>query len=148
MGKSLKIVNDVILILIIVILCLYFILRFFNLVMIYKVQTGSMEDNIHAGDYILIVKSDNYKIGDIITFRVDNGFVTHRIISKNGNSFITKGDANNVEDDSINKNKIIGKVILNGGVLNLVIKFKYTIAGILLSFYLFSCYFTNKKNES
>ena len=121
MGKSLKIVNDVILILIIVILCLYFILRFFNLVMIYKVQTGSMEDNIHAGDYILIVKSDNYKIGDIITFRVDNGFVTHRIISKNGNSFITKGDANNVEDDSINKNKIIGKVILNGGVLNLVI---------------------------
>ena len=104
-------------------------------------MTGSMEDNIHAGDYILILKKDNYRVGDIVTFSKEGYYITHRIIKMEGNKVTTKGDANNVEDATINESSIIGKVILIGGILNIVINYKFAIVGILLSIYLLTCYF-------
>ena len=147
MPKTLRILSDIIFVLIIIFLCTYFILRFTGTADIYKVQTGSMEDGIHAGDYILIYKKKNYNIGDVVTFKKDNYHVTHRIIKKNGNKITTKGDANNIEDEEINEKSIIGKVIYNGGYLNFIIDYKYAIASILLAIYLFSCYFSKKNNE-
>ena len=104
-----------------------------------------MENDIHAGDYILIVKQNDYKIGDIITFEKADGFITHRIVKKNGDMITTKGDANNVEDEEINKSLIVGKVIMSGGIINIVINYKYALIGFLLSIYLFSCYFSDDK---
>ncbi len=141
MVKILKKILDVILITIIIALSLYFILRFSNRIRIYNVMTGSMEDNIHAGDYILILKKDNYRVGDIVTFSKEGYYITHRIIKMEGNKVTTKGDANNVEDATINESSIIGKVILIGGILNIVINYKFAIVGILLSIYLLTCYF-------
>ena len=34
----------------------------------YRVETGSMEDGIRVGDYILITKQDTYEVGDVVTF--------------------------------------------------------------------------------
>ena len=134
-------------IVIIVVLLGYFALRITNKIEIYNVKTGSMEDKIHAGDYILIYRKSNYNIGDVITFRKEEGFITHRIIKKNGSTIITKGDANNTEDDEIDDSVIEGKVVLSGGVLNVIINYKYAIVGILLSLYLFSCYFGDGKDD-
>ena len=131
----------------IVLLCSYFALRFLKIVMIFSVETGSMEENIHAGDYILIVKKSEYKVGDVVTYKKDNGYITHRIINKKGNKITTKGDANNIEDENIAEDTIVGKVIIAGGLLNIIIKYKYTIVGILLSLYLFSCYFFKEKKD-
>ena len=147
MIKVIKKIFDIIFILIIIILCVYFILRCTNQVMIYRVKTGSMEDNIHAGDYILIIRKDDYKVGDIITFAKNDGFITHRNIKKEEDSIITKGDANNVEDGIIDKKTIIGKVILSGGIINIIIMYKYALIGFLLSLYLLSCYF-DKNDEN
>ena len=61
MSKIFKITFDIIFIFLIIILCLYFILRILGIVKIYEVKTGSMEDEIHVGDYILIIKKNNYK---------------------------------------------------------------------------------------
>lgn len=143
-SKVLKIFSDVIFVLSIIFLVVYFILRFMGIAEIFLVKTGSMEDGIHAGDYILIYKKDNYNIGDIVTYEKDGYHVTHRIIKKNGNKIVTKGDANNIEDDEIDVKSIVGKVIYSGGYLNFVIDYKYAIASVLLALYLFSCYFSKK----
>ena len=150
MTKIIKKIFDVIFVIVIVSLALYFVLRADNRIRIYNVMTGSMEDNIHAGDYILILKQDDYKIGDVVTFGENGYYITHRIIKKEGNSITTKGDANNTEDETIEKHRIVGKVIFIGGILNFVINNKFALSGILLALYLLSCYFEKndfKKNE-
>ena len=147
MSKIFKIAFDIIFIFLIIILCLYFILRILGIVKIYEVKTGSMEDEIHVGDYILIIKKNNYKVGDIVTYTKEDYYVTHRIVEKNGNKVITKGDANNVVDEEINVSDIVGKVIYHGGILNFFIEFKYIIAGGLLCLYLLSIFFEKKDNK-
>ena len=62
MIKALKIIGNIILILIILILSTYIVLRFFKKIDIYRVETGSMEEGIHRGDYLLIVKQSNYEV--------------------------------------------------------------------------------------
>lgn len=147
MSKIFKIAFDIIFIFLIIILCLYFILRILGIVKIYEVKTGSMEDEIHVGDYILIIKKNNYKVGDIVTYTKEDYYVTHRIVEKNGNKVITKGDANNVADEEISVSNIVGKVIYHGGILNFFIDFKYIIAGGLLCLYLLSIFFEKKYNK-
>ena len=78
---------------------------------ILEVASGSMEPNLKVGDLIIIQTNDyNYKPGDIVTYKDDNGsFVTHRIVTINGNEAITRGDANNTVDKPIMLEKIVGK---------------------------------------
>ena len=147
MAKTIKRVSDVFFTAIVIILVTYFALRATNRIEIYNVKTGSMEDNIHVGDYILILKKSDYKVGDIVTFQRDGYFITHRIIKKEKNIITTKGDANNVEDASINENAIIGKAILIGGILNFIITYKYSLSGALLAIYLITCYIGKNKEE-
>ena len=66
---------------------------------------------LKINDVIIIKNNDDYKINDIITYQNDNEYVTHRIISITENEIITKGDANNIEDDPITKDQIVGKLI-------------------------------------
>ncbi|MBR2833747.1 MAG: signal peptidase I [Bacilli bacterium] len=139
MDKVLKIVTNSIFIILIAFLVIYFMLRILGIANIYKVQTGSMEEGIHVGDYILVYKKNNYNIGDVVTYKKEGYHVTHRIIKKNGKEVITKGDANNVEDEAIPTKSIVGKVICCGEWLNFIIDYKYAIASILLILYLLSC---------
>ncbi len=148
MKKILKRIVDIICIIIIFILVVYFLLRITNKIQIYVVSTGSMEDNIHIGDYILIYTKDDYKVGDVVTFRNGNYLVTHRIIRKDNNNYITKGDANNMEDEEIFKKDIVGKVIISGGILNFIINYKYALVGFFLALYLVSCYFNRKETDN
>jgi len=79
---------------------------------ILRVVSGSMEPEINIGDYVVIKKTDNYKVGEIITFTDQNNtIVTHRIVKINNDTITTKGDANNTEDGIINISSVHGKVI-------------------------------------
>ena len=80
---------------------------------ILKVSSNSMKPTFKKDDYIVIKKQSEYEIGDIITYSVEEDcLVTHRIIEKYENAFITKGDNNNVADEKkIYKENILGKVI-------------------------------------
>ncbi len=140
MIRAIKKIIDILFIAIIVVLGIYFVLRVTNKVVIYEVKTGSMEDGIHVGDYILTYTTQNYKIGDVVTFKNEGYFVTHRIIKKNGNKIVTKGDANNTEDEEIDIKDIKGKVIYNGGILNILIDYKFVIIGVMLMIYLITYY--------
>jgi signal peptidase I len=136
MVKIIKRIIDIVFILIIAILSLYFVLRLTNRVVIYKVQTGSMERGIHVNDYIFVLKQNSYKKNDVITFKYEDTFITHRIVKIDGNKIITKGDANNVEDDEISVDKVVGKVIYNGGILNIIIDYKYVVIASMLVVYI------------
>ncbi len=78
---------------------------------IFSVATGSMEPVINQNDIIIIKAQKDYFEDDIVTFKSEKAYITHRIISKRGNTFVTKGDANNAKDVAIEKDVIIGKVV-------------------------------------
>ena len=141
MAKIFNILFNALLIIIIIALVVYFALRITGRITIYSVETGSMENKIHPGDYILLFKQNKYHVGDIVTFKVKDYFVTHRIVKIEGNKITTKGDANNEEDEEISINQVEGKVIYYGGMLNFVINFKFVIVVFLIGLYLLSCYF-------
>ena len=141
MNKTLKIIANIIFIVLIAIIVLYFGLRVSGKAQIYKVQTGSMEKAIRAGDYILIYKKNKYNVDDVVTYKKGKYFITHRIIKINGSKVITKGDSNNTEDEEINKKDIVGTVIYYGGILNILLDYKYIFVSLLLGLYLLSCYF-------
>ena len=80
------------------------------------VATGSMSGTIEEGDLIIIRDTDDYKIGDIVTFFQDGDEIptTHRIynIDEDG-KWLTRGDANNSYDKrAITSDEIIGEVVL------------------------------------
>lgn len=68
----------------------------------FVVLSGSMEDQIKTGAIAFAdtsAKVADVKVGDVIVFKVDNEYVTHRVIAINDdNTFTTKGDANQTED--------------------------------------------------
>ena len=80
----------------------------------FEVATGSMSNTIEIGDVILvklIEPNEPVSENEIVVFTQDTTLVTHRIIKINGDQIITKGDANNKEDDPITRKQIIGKVV-------------------------------------
>lgn len=82
------------------------------------VVTGSMEPTIHMKEFILIKEMEEYEINDIVTYKnKENSFVTHRIIEKNGDTIITRGDNNTINDEAISIQDIEGKVIYHSIVL-------------------------------
>lgn len=72
------------------------------------VLSGSMESKINVGDLVFVkeVNPSKLQVGDIIAFRDSEDIVTtHRIVDidtkDNELCFVTKGDANNANDDGI-----------------------------------------------
>ena len=82
---------------------------------------GSMEPTIHLGDIITIDPNKNPQEGDIITFKVDQHTVTHRVTERWTSTdpqgvvhamFKTKGDANSTVDAwTLTDNQVMGKVV-------------------------------------
>ena len=148
MVRLYKIFINTLFVLLIAVLGIYVFFRFTNKVEIFSVKTGSMEDNIHVGDYVLIYRKNNYNVGDIVTYKKNNYFITHRIIRNDNNQIVTKGDANNTEDETIDISDIVGKVIISGGILNIIVNYKFAIAAIFVALYLISCYFGDTKEDN
>ncbi len=77
-----------------------------------------MEPALKAGDVVITreVPADNVEVGDIVRFQLGRSYVLHRVteIQKVGSQiqFITRGDANNVDDAPLPESKMEGKVIL------------------------------------
>ncbi len=77
----------------------------------FVVATGSMSGTIEVDDVIFVKITKDVKTNEIITYKNKDGdIITHRLVNKNGNTYITKGDVNNAVDDAITRDQIIGKV--------------------------------------
>lgn len=125
-GKFIKKVVNIMLNVFIVILGIILLITIYNNIQIkvlgndyssffghsvFEVQTGSMSDAINAGDWIIVKRSDNIKLDDIVTFKHKGEFITHRVIEAYNGTYVTKGDANSAKDKPISKEQIVGKVI-------------------------------------
>lgn len=82
---------------------------------ILSTETGSMSPTIEVGDIIIIKIGDEIKENDIITYKQDDVLITHRIEKIDGDTIITKGDYNNIQDEPIKKDQVIGKAV---GIIN------------------------------
>ena len=114
---------------------------------VFNVETGSMKPTINENDIIVVKKSNDYRVDDIITFKSDDDYITHRIVSKNNERIVTQGDANNAKDVAINESAVIGKVIKivrRGGVWQRVFTSPPIIAMIFVTLILFDFAFSYK----
>lgn len=74
------------------------------------VLSGSMEPKIAVGDLILIREADSYAVGDIVVYQSCTISVVHRIVSIDGETVTTRGDANNSDDKPFPVSEIKGEV--------------------------------------
>ena len=105
---------------------------------VFEVQTGSMEPEISAGDWIIVKYEKNIQLNDIVTFEHKGQYITHRVIEAYNGTYVTKGDANSAKDAPISKDKIIGKVtkvLPHFGLLR-----KTIFNPIVLMFLIITCY--------
>ena len=101
-------------------------------------------------DMIIIHKTDNYDIDDIITFQQGERLVTHRIVDKTNDNYITKGDYNNIVDQqNVSNDNVIGKVAFVIPKCGLYIGYLQTPAGLcsmfLVAFLLVAIFILNPK---
>lgn len=105
-----------------------------------EVLSGSMSPVFEAGDVIVIkpVSTAQIKNGDIITFRSSTNskmIITHRvvdIVNEDGLVFKTKGDANDVVDQSnAAAGDVLGRYTLKIPYLGWVVEFAKTKKGML-----------------
>ena len=86
------------------------------------VLSGSMEDRLSVDDLVMIKATDTYQVDDIVLYQEGDSLVIHRIIDIDGDTVTTKGDANNVADEPINKSQIKGVLVYDiaglGAVVN------------------------------
>ncbi|RJR31306.1 signal peptidase I [Candidatus Parcubacteria bacterium] len=78
------------------------------------ITSGSMWPKLKTGDLILIegIDSSDINVGDIVVFVNDEkNFTIHRVIELNDNSIITKGDANNIPDQPVPYEMVVGKLL-------------------------------------
>ena len=110
------------------------------------VKTGSMEPNINMGELIIVKENKEYNLGDVITYYDGNVFITHRVIDKSENVYLTKGDMNNEYDEKVNYGNIIGKVIFHSKLLGILITdyIKIIICLYIMVMFVFSIFLNNR----
>lgn len=111
------------------------------------VSSGSMEgdreDSFAKGSLIFVrllgeEEKEQLEPGDVITFRSEEVYVTHRIVSVNRDtgghalSFVTQGDANNTTDGAIPAANVVGICVGSVAGLGNFAMFLQTPAGVAL----------------
>ncbi len=120
MNKATKIIKASFdaLMTVILILGISFLILFAIGIRPYVVISGSMEPAVHKGSLSFINKHSKYediKNGDIIAYQTPTGDkVTHRVREVTEEGFITRGDANPVDDVALTtESNFLGKNIFS-----------------------------------
>lgn len=117
-----------------VVICSVFVILAGAILVGYKpvtIQSNSMSPAINVGSLCFVHSQDDYRLNDVITFNIEDTYVTHRIACDNGDdTYVTKGDANSSVDSFVlSKENIKGKVVLSLPWLGYVIAMLSTVAG-------------------
>lgn len=85
---------------------------------IYVVRTGSMAPTIQPNSAV-VVRAGVYKVGQAITFKTQDGLVTHRLVEQRPDGMlVTKGDANETADPGLTSPAdVIGGVVASPPLL-------------------------------
>ena len=76
-----------------------------------EVATGSMAGTREIGDVVIVKITKDVNQGEVIVYKEGDNFITHRLVEKDDNHLVAKGDANNSEDKPITEDQILGRVI-------------------------------------
>lgn len=95
------------------------------------VLSGSMEPELSVGDLLIVGECDEYRVDDVVVYQDGGMAITHRIVSITDDEVVTRGDANNTDDDPIKYEQIKGKVVLAIPLVGYVVNVIKTPAGIL-----------------
>ena len=100
----------------------------------YVIVSGSMESELPVGSVCLVdCQQKEPGVGDIISYKAQDAIITHRVIEKTDDGYITKGDNNSVADPGIVKPKqIFGTVICSIPKVGYAVMFMRTLKGIML----------------
>ena len=104
----------------IIVKILYFLILLYSIIFVpifwgYKplvIISGSMEPILKVGGilYYEEYNINDFKKDDILVFKTKYHIISHRIINREDNSFVTKGDANeNIDKNKVRINQILGK---------------------------------------
>ena len=91
----------------------------------FTIASNSMFPDYKIGDVIVVKDSTEFNVGDDITYLgkkedFKDKIITHRIIKKDNNTFVTKGINNDVEDPTIDYSQIYGKVVYKPIIISFV----------------------------
>lgn len=115
------------------------------------VLSGSMESRLSVDDLVIIKATAHYKVDDIVLFQDGNSLVIHRIIEIDGDTVTTKGDANNVADEPINKSQIKGVLVYDiawfGAVVNILKQPVFVILILAVAFLLTELSYRKEKDN-
>ena len=110
-----------------------------------EVLTGSMSGTIEIGDGVIVKITSDIQKEDIIVYKKEENLITHRLIEMEKDKLITKGDANNVQDDPITKDMVIGKVVFVIPNMHFWKKILIGILIVLICIFIFVHQIRNKK---
>ena len=112
------------------------------------IVSGSMEPTLSVGDLIIVAEQEDYEVGDVVVFQDGHMAVTHRIMEirevkektpdpETGElltrwEVITKGDANNTEDEPFDKERIMGEVVFSIPLVGYLVNMIKTPVGTLV----------------
>ena len=96
------------------------------------VLSGSMEPELSMNDLVIVREADSCAVDDIVVYQDGNSLVIHRIWSVDGETVITKGDANNAVDEPIKTSVIKGKVVAHIPFVGAIVRFLKTSVGTML----------------
>ena len=90
------------------------------------IGSGSMEPTISINDLLFIKAAPHYQIGDIVTYVSQSGsLVTHRVKEVSSQGYIAQGDANNIPDEEITRQRVMGRVVFSlplvGGITDAIL---------------------------
>ncbi len=116
------------------------------------VLSGSMEPELQINDMIIVTAQDSYEVGDVVVYQSYGTLIVHRIISMDGETVITQGDANGTPDPAIKLSDIKGEVVASIPFVGVILGFIRSPLGIILilgaAFLLMERSFRKEKQES
>lgn len=115
----------------------------------YVITTESMKPTIKKG-YLIIVRESKqgYEINDIITFKRNGEYITHRIVGKDDEQYRVKGDANDYEDEEpVFENEIEGKIVFKIPVIGIIVEKLDNVLYILILIIIVSTIIMHKKRR-
>lgn len=111
---------------------------------IFEVASGSMAPSINVGDIVVVKLTKDINNNDIITYKENNYFITHRVIKIEDGKIVAKGDYNDSIDKDVNLSDVLGKVIkvIPGvGIWKNVFMNPKVMISLSVTFILFALYF-------
>ena len=117
---------------------------------IFEIASGSMSPALETNDLVLVKVGDKIKVNDIITYKKGDTYITHRVVKIQGDYYICRGDANNINDDPIKKDVVLGKVVKTlpkVGIWKIVFTTPKVVISIIITVILFELAFTYKKTN-